>query len=301
MEKLEPSDSETDSLCKESALRTTKLYYFFFFIFCTQYTTTIQAQSNSIDSAQAEKLYQRILQETDCAGALSSEEFYNIFYSYSYYSVSSQNTSSKKSTHDTIYIYKTDTIKGDTILIHTRDTIRGDTVLSNTHTHTTDTVKSDTVLIYQDLPTQQDIEAAKEVLQKVIEDKDLTDLIKETVSNMSSEEIKEFRQELRDDVRNIDQQLRQERANRIVIELGGRRAQQKADRKEKREASDTMSRDENKELIKAKVSLIAGKTAASRGGGGASVADGLASVGNIIAKGIIAIGKGIIIENFGKV
>lgn len=273
----EPSDSKRDSLSEESHLRTTKIYYFFFLLFCTQYTT--QAQSTEIDSSQAAKIYQEITQKTDCAGILSPEEFYRIYYSYPRPTSSHTHSHSYESRQDTIYIYKTDTLKGDTIF---------------RNTHTRDTIKGDTVLVYQELPTQQDIKAAKQVLQQVIEDKDLTDLIKETVASMSSEEIKKFRQELRDDVRNIDQQLRQERANRIVIELGGKQAKQKLAKQTQREARDSLSKTEKKELIKAKVALIAEKTGASFGDGAAALSNGLATIGNVIAKGIIAIGQGII-------
>ncbi|MCP4439569.1 MAG: hypothetical protein GY810_11555 [Aureispira sp.] len=234
---------------------------------------------------------------------------------------------------DTVFIYQTKIIQGDTVFLDTatrdtifignpnlpeRDTIKGDTIFVNTSPSPDtasnimagprNTVFRDTVLVYQEMPTPQDVEAAQEILKKVMQDKDLTELIQETVQNMSSREIKEFRKEIGENVRDMNQQLKKERANRIVIELGAKRARLKKEREDRKkareefnEARDTMSKEEKKELIKARLAQIAEGTGTALkyggaviGGVGAAAGLGVAAIGFILGKGIIAIGKGII-------
>jgi hypothetical protein len=159
--------------------------------------------------------------------------------------------------------------------------------------------------MYQDIPTQSTVETAQEVLKKIMEDQDLTELIKETVKDMSAEELRGFRKDLQGSIADMNDELKREQNEKVLEELEAKREAQKIAkearkqlREEQKAVWDTLSKEERQELVKAKVAQIAYETGTTLKDGALAVGmvmgAGLAAVGGIIAQGVIAIGQGII-------
>jgi hypothetical protein len=258
--------------------------FLLYFIFGINFNA--QAQRTA-DTTKAAALYKEIIAKTKCSNDLSPEVFYALLDSYS-------STTGRPSSDYNIPYGKVRTViqyRTDTIYINRTDTIYLPT--------------TDTIYMYQEIPGQEEVKAANLILQKIMEDEDLTALIQEIVKNMSSEEIKEFRKGIQDRVKDMDIELKQEQARKRVAELEAKRLDQKLAReakkqlrKERKEAWDSLTKEEKKELVQEKVALIAAETGEVLKTGaiavGAVVGLSLVAVGGIVAQGIIAIGKGII-------
>ena len=144
---------------------------------------------------------------------------------------------------DTVYITRTDTIYID----------RTDTIVEKEATIIRDTIRptQDTVFMYQDVPTQAEVETAEAVLHHIMEDKDLTALIKETVKDMSAEELQTFRKELQFSIKDMNDGLKQIQNQKVIEELEAKREAHKIAkearqqlRAEQKAVWDTLSKEE---------------------------------------------------------
>lgn len=244
-------------------------------------TLSVTTEAQQSDSTHVEILYRQIIAKTKCTNDFTSAYLYGLLYSNN--SIYSRNYYYNTSSHTTTWSNNSNSSKKTT---NTPDTVYIREQI----------VRVDTVLMYQDIANQEEVKSAQNILQTILEDGNLTILIQELVSNMSSEEVKNFRKEMLDEIQEMKEVLRQEQAQKLVLELEAKRlryqlaseAAKNLKNKEKMEA-DSLTKDEKKALVKAKVAL-ATNSALGNGKAGAS----LAVVGNIVVQGIVAIGKGII-------
>lgn len=251
-----------------------------------------------IDSTKARIFYQKVVRTVDCGGSgegMSQQAFFLLLMEYSkpekdqddddglrsrnYYhhshSHSDSETYSKKNDSSTRIIYIHDTV-----------------VLKE---------PSDTVFMMADAPTADDISMTQKVMKKILRDEGFKEIIRETISEMSADELNDFKKDMNKEFRQMKNEMAVEQARRKVAELEAKkeeRLEQKKERKEKRierkEKWKALSKEERKELIKAKAALMAHETAMGVGATAAAAGAAVVGTGAILGAGILAIGKGIV-------
>ena len=289
---VDSDPNSDDSSFQRNYFYTHSISYLIFFLIISLFSIKVSAQQQ-LDSAKAKTFYRQVIRQTECGGignGLSESEFYLLLALYikqdekrNYYpqgynpenrqisqNAPSNNSSEKQTSPSDSFVR--------VIYIH-------DTIMQPS--------SQDTVFLGSATPTSDDIAFSQEVLKKIIQDRDLSELIRETVNEMSADELNDFKKDLNKEFLEIKNELTLEKARRKIAELEAKKEEQLARRerhKEQKENWKVLSKEERKELIKAKATVLAYGAAAAAGTAGLAVV----GVGAILGAGVLAIGKGII-------
>ncbi len=262
-------------------------------------SNSIQAQVTTLDSAQITRLYEQVESSSSCGLGMGAGGFLSLLFSYSLpegeYDYRASNSPSGFNTHTHSHSHSSDTIQlaGTDRYSERIDTV----VIKQIDTIVETEIRVDTFFAPQSqviVPEEKDILTAENILQAILKDDDLTARLQEVVQDMNAGEVEQFRQELMSTTQDMNQLLKEEKKDKILLE----RAAAKSARQQRKADWKTLPPEEKKEIIKDEIAAIAATTAegaAATGAavGGAAVAS-VGAVGYIIAKGAIAIGKGIV-------
>lgn len=252
-----------------------------------------------IDTTKARIFYQRVVRTVDCGGGgggMSQQTFFLLLMEYSkpekdddgprsqdYYNHSYSHSHSHS--HSETHNERTDS---NTRVVYVRDTI----VLKE---------PSDTVFMMAEAPTADDISMTQEVMKKILRDQGFKEIIRETISEMPADELKEFKKDMNKEFRQMKNEMAVEQARRKVAELEAKKEERLAEKKERKEKHierkekwKALSKEERKELIKAKAAVMAHETAMGAGATAAAAGAAVVGVGAVLGAGILAIGKGIV-------
>lgn len=297
MEDSEPESSNTP-IQKTIHLKNFPILFLFTLLFFSS-SHKLNAQQD-IDTSKASIFYQEVITRINCVEGdlgLSRSEFYFLLsiYSRSHKKKSPRSSHAYYSSHSHSHSHSsshTEKVDSNTKIIYIHDTVvvkePSDTVfMGNLST-------PDTVFMEAPAANAQDMMVAKENLHKILADRKLKSLIRETIKDMSADELKDFKKEMKEDFKDIQSEMKITQAQKKVEELEAKKEAKEKEREANKEARQkrkeewkSLTKEEKKELVRAKTTLVVHETGLAAGAAAATV-------GGVVAAGVVAIGTGVI-------